>query len=148
MADHREISRRALEAFTTGDVDALEGAYAADCVVHDTQNAFAADQRGLDVLRSQVTTYRSAFPDLIMTVDAQYEDGDVVINRWTATGTHTGDLPMLPATGRTATVTGILIDRFQGDQIAETWSNWDTLGMLQQLGAIPAATESAPSASA
>lgn len=138
MADHRRMSRRALEVFTTGDLDALEGAFTADCVVHDTQNPVAADQRGLDVLRSQVATYRAGFPDLVMSVDAQYEDGDVVINRWTATGTQTGELPMLPASGRTATVTGILIDRFEGDQIAETWTNWDTLGMLQQLGAIPA----------
>jgi steroid delta-isomerase-like uncharacterized protein len=147
MADHREISRHAPEAFTTGDLDALEGAYTADCVVHDTQNQFAADQRGPDVLRSQVAMYRAGFPDLVMTVDAQYEDGDVVISRWTATGTHTGDLPMLPATGRTSTVTGILIDRFENDQIAETWSNWDTLGMLQNLGAIPSA-EPSPAGSA
>jgi len=82
--------------------------------------------------------YRAAFPDLVMTVDAQYEDGDVVISRWTATGTQTGDLPSLPATGRRTTVSGILIDRYEGEQVAETWSNWDTLGMLQQLGAIPA----------
>lgn len=139
MADHRQMSHRALEAFTTGDLDALEGVFTADCVVHDAQNPFAAEQRGLDVLRAQVAMYRAGFPDLVMTVDAQYEDGDAVINRWTATGTHTGDLPMLPASGRTATVTGILIDRFEGDQIAESWTSWDTLGMLQQLGAIPAA---------
>ena len=147
MPGHRETSRRALEAFTTGDLDALEGAITADCVVHDTQNPFAADQRGLDVLRGQVAMYRAGFPDLAMSLDAQYEDGDVVINRWTATGTHTGDLPMLPASGRTAIVTGILIDRFEGDRIAESWTSWDALGMLQQLGAIPAA-EPAQAASA
>jgi steroid delta-isomerase-like uncharacterized protein len=147
MADHRQRSRRTLEAFTTGDLDALEGVVSKACVVHDTQNPFATDQRGLDVLRGQVAMYRAGFPDLVMSLDAQYEDGDVVINRWTATGTHTGDLPMLPASGRTATVTGIVIDRFEGDEIAETWTNWDTLGMLQQLGAIPA-PEQAHAASA
>jgi predicted ester cyclase len=80
---------------------------------------------------------------MVMTVDAQYEDGDVVVSRWTARGTQTGDLPMLPATGRSATVTGMLVERYEGDRIAETWSNWDTLGMLQQLGAIPAAEPAA-----
>jgi steroid delta-isomerase-like uncharacterized protein len=138
MASHRETSRRAFDAYTTGDVSGLEDAFTADHVVHDPQNPFAATQHGFDVLRGQVGMYRAAFPDLLMTVDAQYEDGDVVISRWTAKGTHTGDLPMLPASGRTATVTGIVIDRFEGDRIAETWSSWDTLGMLQQLGAIPA----------
>jgi steroid delta-isomerase-like uncharacterized protein len=147
MTDHREISRRALETFNTGEFDSLEGVYTPDCVVHDSQNAFAAEQRGLDVLRGQVSTFRAAFPDLVMTIDAQYEDGDAVISRWTATATQTGDLPMLPASGRTATVTGILIDRYEGDQIAEVWSNWDTLGMLQQLGAIPT-SDPAPAAPA
>jgi predicted ester cyclase len=137
MASHREISRRNFDAYTTGDLSGLEDAFTADHAVHDTQNPFAAQQHGIDVLRGQVEMYRAAFPDLVMTVDEQYEDGDVVINRWTATGTQSGDLPVLPATGRRATVTGILIDRYEGDRIAETWSNWDTLGMLQQLGAVP-----------
>lgn len=83
-------------------------------VCTDAQNAFAAQARGLDVLRGQVSMFRAASPDLTMTIDAQYEDGKVVINRWTSTATQTGDLPMLPATGRTATVTGILIDRYKG----------------------------------
>jgi steroid delta-isomerase-like uncharacterized protein len=137
MADHREIARRILETFNTGDFDAIEGTIKPDCIMHDPQSS-STDQRGMDVIRSQISLYRGAFPDLAMTVDAQYEDGDVLISRWTATGTHTGDLPMLPATGRRSTVTGIAIDRFEGDQIAESWNNWDTLGMLQQLGAIPA----------
>jgi steroid delta-isomerase-like uncharacterized protein len=139
MADHREISRRALDAYTTGDFAGLEDAYTAGHVIHDEQNPFAAEQHGLDVLRAMVTLYREAFPDLVMTTDAQYEDGDVVVNRWTARGTQTGDLPGLPATGRSVTTRGILIDRYEGDRIAESWSSWDTLGMLQQLGAVPAA---------
>jgi steroid delta-isomerase-like uncharacterized protein len=143
MASHRETSRRAFDAYTTGDLSGLEDAFTADHVVHDTQNPFAAHQHGIDVLRGQVGMYRAAFPDLVMTVDAQYEDGDVVISRWTATGTQTGDLPGLPATGREARVSGVIIDRYEGERIAESWSNWDTLGMLQQLGAIPA-PEGAP----
>jgi predicted ester cyclase len=139
MADHREISRRALDAYTTGDFAGLEDAYTAGHVIHDEQNPFAAEQHGLDVLRAMVTLYREAFPDLVMTTDAQYEDGDVVVNRWTAAGTQTGDLPFLPATGRSVKTKGILIDRYEGDRIAESWSSWDTLGMLQQLGAVPAA---------
>jgi predicted ester cyclase len=136
MASHRDTSRRAFDAYTTGDFSGLEDAFTADHRVHDTQNPFVA-QHGIDVLRGQVELYRTAFPDLVMTVDAQYEDGGVVISRWTATGTQTGDLPVLSATGRHATVTGIQIDRYEGERIAETWGSWDTLGMLQQLGAVP-----------
>jgi steroid delta-isomerase-like uncharacterized protein len=145
MADHREMARSALEAFSTGKLDVLDQVIAADCVVHDSQNPLAADHRGPKVAKEQVTMYRAVFPDLAMTVEDQYEDGDVVVSRWTATGTQNGDMPMQPATGQYVTVTGILIDRFEGDQIVEIWSNWDTLGMLQQLAAVPTAQD-APAA--
>jgi steroid delta-isomerase-like uncharacterized protein len=82
--------------------------------------------------------YRAAFPDLKITVEDQIAEGDKVVTRWTAEGTHDGDLPGLPASGRSSTVTGIGIDRIEGGKIVEAWGNWDTLGMLQQLGAIPA----------
>ena len=138
MTDHRELARRTLEAFGTGDVDALGDAFTAAHVTHDRQNPFT-ELPPLERLRGQVELYRRAFPDLVMSVDAQYEDGDVVVSRWTATGTQTGDLPGLPATGRGATVAGVQIDRFEGDRMAEGWGSWDALGMLQQLGAVPVA---------
>ena len=59
------------------------------------------------------------------------------MTRWTATGTHDGDALGVPASGKTTTVTGIGIDRFEDGKIVEVWGNWDTLGMLQQIGAIP-----------
>jgi SnoaL-like polyketide cyclase len=89
MADHREMARSALEAFTTGKLDVLDRVIAADCIVHDSQNPFAADHRGPEVARGQVTMYRGVFPDLVMTVEDQYEDGNAVVSRWTATGTRT-----------------------------------------------------------
>lgn len=137
MADHRDTARRVLEVFSSGELDVLDDLFDPGCVVHDTQNAFAGEQSGLDAVRSQIQLYRAGFPDLQMRVEAQYEDGDVVVSRWVAHGTHTGELPALPATNREATVTGILIDRFERDRIAESWINWDTLGMLRQLGAVP-----------
>jgi predicted ester cyclase len=135
MASHREISRRAFDAYTTGDTSGLEDAFTVNHVVHDAQNPFAASQQGLEVLRGQVRMYRAALPYLVMTVDAQYEDGDVVISRWTATGTQTGALPTLPATGRRTTVSGILIDRYEGEQVAETWSKSNgPIGLVCQTG--------------
>ena len=59
------------------------------------------------------------------------------MTRWTATGTHRGELFGIAPTGRTMTVTGILITRFDGGRIAEEWESYDALGMLQQLGAAP-----------
>jgi predicted ester cyclase len=144
MADHREAARRALDAFNTGDLDAYDEIMAPGWHSHDPQNPFGAD-RGPVAMKSLATLYRAAFPDLSVTVEEQYEDGDVVVTRWAATGTQNGDLPSLAATGRNVTVQGIVIDRFEGDRVAESWQHWDTLGMLQQLGSVPVA-EAAPAA--
>ena len=81
--------------------------------------------------------YRQAFPDLRMTVEAMFADGDCVITRWTAVGANTGEIPGMPATGKQSTVTGVTIDRIEDGKIVESWTNWDTLGMLQQLGIAP-----------
>jgi predicted ester cyclase len=82
--------------------------------------------------------YREAFPDLSMKVEEIVAENDLVAVRWTARGTHKNELFGIAPTGKEATVTGITIDRWAGGKIAESWTNWDTLGLLQQLGAVPA----------
>ncbi|HTC23853.1 MAG TPA: ester cyclase, partial [Gemmatimonadales bacterium] len=68
-------------------------------------------------------------------IDEMLASGDRVVTRWTGEGTHRGALRGLPASGRQARVTGISIHRIAGGRIVETWVNWDTLGMMEQLGA-------------
>ena len=81
---------------------------------------------------------REGVPDLTVTVEDQIAEGDKVATRWTARGTHDGQLMGIDPTGRTATVTGITIQRFDAHgQIVEGWTSWDMLGMLQQLGVAP-----------
>ena len=87
-----------------------------------------------------MTGYRTAFPDLRLTIEAQVSEGDLVVTRWKASGTHQGELFGIAPTGKQATVTGISLTRVSGGKIAEDWTNWDTLGLLQQLGAVPAPT--------
>ena len=84
-----------------------------------------------------VTVYRNAFPDLHFTIDEQIAEGDKVVTRWTAHGTHQGELVGIPATGKSSTVTGISIDRVVNGKIAESWGIFDQFGMMQQLGVIP-----------
>jgi steroid delta-isomerase-like uncharacterized protein len=79
-----------------------------------------------------------AFPDGRMEVDAQIAEGDLVVTRWTATATHLGDLLGIPPTGQSVVVSGINVDRVAGDKIVEVWSQFDQVGMLQQLGVMPA----------
>ena len=82
--------------------------------------------------------YRSAFPDIQFTIEDLIAEGDKIVTRYTARGTHRGDLQGIPPTGRQVTVTGIIISRFANGKFVEGWLDFDALGMLQQLGVIPA----------
>jgi steroid delta-isomerase-like uncharacterized protein len=86
-----------------------------------------------------VTVYRNAFPDVHFTIDEQIAEGDKVVTRWTGHGTHKGELAGIPATGKSATVTGMGVDRIVNGKIVESWGIFDQFGMMQQLGVIPAA---------
>jgi predicted ester cyclase len=62
----------------------------------------------------------------------------MVATQFLSTGTQKGEMMGIPATGRRASWTGIVIDRVANGKIAESWANWDTFGMLQQLRAVKA----------
>ena len=71
-------------------------------------------------------------------MDDQFAEADKVATRWTGRGTHTGEIAGIAPTGKDVTVTGLTISRFAGGKVVEEWTTWDTLGMLVQLGVIPA----------
>jgi predicted ester cyclase len=64
-------------------------------------------------------------------------EGDTVLARWSASGTHRGELNGIAPTNKKITISGVSVVRFAGRKIAEGWVNWDALGLLQQLGAVP-----------
>jgi steroid delta-isomerase-like uncharacterized protein len=80
--------------------------------------------------------WHAAFPDLQCSVDDEIAEGDRVMTRWTMRGTHLGTFRGLPPTGRFLTGWAMEVSRIEGDKIAEQWLLWDTLDMLQQLGAL------------
>ncbi len=125
-----------VDAFSEGRLEAMDEVVAADAVAHDPGNPQYTG--GPESAKGIVSMYRSAFPDIRFEVEDQIAEGDMVATRWTGAGTHEGDLPNVPATGRHSTVSGITIDHFEDGKVVESWTNWDTLGMLQQLGVIPA----------
>ena len=92
---------------------------------------------GFEGTKQLVKMYRNAFPDIHFTIDEQIAEGDKVVTRWTAQGTHQAELVGIPATGKSSTVTGIVVDRFVNGKIAESWGIFDQFGMMQQLGVIP-----------
>jgi steroid delta-isomerase-like uncharacterized protein len=84
---------------------------------------------------------RVGFPDLHVIVEDVVAEEDKVVVRWVASGTHQGDLMGLPPSGKRVSVAGITISRFEGGKVAEEWELYDTMGMMQQLDAIPSSTE-------
>jgi predicted ester cyclase len=82
--------------------------------------------------------YFTAFPDIRATIEDMVAQGDKVVIRWRVQGTNTGSLFGMPATNKSATFTGITINRVTSDKIAEQWVNFDALGMMQHLGLLPA----------
>ena len=80
----------------------------------------------------------TAFPDLDRRIEDIVAEADRVVVRWSATGTHLGDMNGIPPTGKVATSSGITIFRVEDGRIVEEWAESDMLGLLQQLGAIPA----------
>jgi steroid delta-isomerase-like uncharacterized protein len=131
----KEIARRLTEEPWTGDMGVIDELVAPEFVGH---NPPGRDQIfGPEGLRGFVETYRSAFPDARVTVESQLAEGDRVVTRWTAHGTHRGELMGIDPTGREVTVNGITISRVSAGKVVESWSNWDALGMLVQLGVVP-----------
>ncbi len=81
--------------------------------------------------------WRSAMPDLVVTVEQILGEGDLVAVRWTARGTNTGTGNGLQATGKRLEVGGTTIFRVVDGRIVEEWNSIDELGLMRQLGAIP-----------
>jgi steroid delta-isomerase-like uncharacterized protein len=133
--DNLEKSRGIFEeVWNQKRVEKIDELVATDYIHHDV---LSPDQQGIDAYKQFVQLYRNAFPDIHFKIEDEIADGDTVVIRWTVTGTHNGDLPGLPRTGKAISVTGITIARLSDGKFVEAWNNWDALGMMQQLGAVP-----------
>jgi steroid delta-isomerase-like uncharacterized protein len=82
-------------------------------------------------------TFRTGFPDLVHTIEDQIAEGEKVVTRVTVTGTNKGEFQGMPATGKQVKFTGIAIDRIVNGKVKERWVEFDVMGLMQQLGAIP-----------
>ncbi|MEZ4660133.1 MAG: ester cyclase [Caldilineaceae bacterium] len=117
-----------------GCIDAVGTIHSADMRFHDPA---APGIEGLAAFKQVIAMYRAAFAGLHFTLHDQLAEGDKVTTRWQATGIHSGEIMGIPPTGRQMSITGISIDRIADGKIVEAWTNWDALGMLQQLGVMP-----------
>ncbi len=141
--DNKALVRRWVEeALNARDVSDQSLAYqlvAADFVGH-----FPGQPpiEGLEAFRQFGSLYFSAFPDLQIAPEELIAERDKVTMRYGWRGTQQGELMGFPATGKQVRASGISILRIANGKIAEQWDSFDNLGMLQQLGVVPAPGQS------
>jgi len=120
--------------FTNGDPNAVDDYLAEDFVNHDPPFGASADREGM---RAAGAMFRSVFPDWHSDLHLLVAEGDIVVELFTASGTHTGSAIMgVPASGRAVELPGINIFRLRDERIVERWGRLDDLGFLRQLGVI------------
>jgi len=134
---NKEIVRRALED-SWQDPGVFDELISSDYVGYDP--ALPEPIRGPQGAKDNFKQYSDAFEGAHITVKDQIAEGDAVATRWEGRGRHTGELMGIPPTGKEIVVEGLNLTRLRDGKIVEEWSNWDTIGMLQQIGAIPSAT--------
>jgi steroid delta-isomerase-like uncharacterized protein len=109
--------------------------YAASCVIHTPDGAL----HGLAGATQLYTAYTTAFPDTHFTIEDIVTEGDTVVIRYTFAGTHQGPLREMAATGKRVTVAGMVLFRFADGKAIEQRGVWDSLSLMQQLGAVSVA---------
>jgi steroid delta-isomerase-like uncharacterized protein len=91
---------------------------------------------GPEAYKRQLLLFVAGYPDLQFTIEDTIAEKDKVVACWTITGTHKGDFMGVPATNKKVSVDGVTIHHLTNGKIMDSYSNWDALGMMQQLGAI------------
>jgi steroid delta-isomerase-like uncharacterized protein len=138
--ENKALARRWFEElFNAQNFDVAHEITAQDAVNHDP--TLTDLPSGPEGDRHVVNLYHGAFPDAQITVEDQIAEGDRVVTRWTGRGTHQGEFLGVAPSGNRIEISGMTINRVTGGKIAETWTNYDALGMMQQIGAIPSPGE-------
>lgn len=125
----------------TGDFDLIPDYFTEDWLLHYRADVHDVSYEGLDGVAEWGNSFFAMIPDFAIDMDESktwfVTEGDLVAARWTGVGTHTGEVPGIPASGNDVIITGAGIYRIEDGKIAETWFVVDTLGMMAQLGMIP-----------
>lgn len=124
------------EVWNAGKFEVLNELIASGAPIHEPGTPGISS--GPEGAKQLISIYRDAFPDTHFTIESQLAEGDLVLTRWRAHGTHRGTLMGVPPTNRVVEIAGMSLTRYANGKSVESWTNWDTLGLMQQIGAIPA----------
>jgi predicted ester cyclase len=138
MEENKAIVRRLMEeSLGGGKPELVDELLDSDFVRYDLYIA-AGEVRGAQTVKENIVWFHNPLPDLSCTVEEQVAEGDKVVSRWTLRGTHQGDFFGVAGTGNRVEFTGIQIDRFdESGKIVEERAEFDLLGAMRQMGAIP-----------
>ena len=132
---NKSVVRRWIEeGWNKGNLAVIDQVYIPNYVQHEPAPETVNSS---EALKHYVGAYRTAFPDLNLSIEDLIAEGDKVVWRFKSSGHQSGPFMGMPATGKSGSITGIVIFRLENDRIAEAWVNIDALGLLQQLGVIP-----------
>ena len=132
---NKKIARQSFEANSKGDFDTLEK-------ITDTKKFkmhFPGYKNPLNFeeAKKMGMGYNTAFPDAKVTIENQIAEGDYVVTRVIYTGTNKGEFQGMPASGKKTKSSGMTLQHIVNGRIVEEWDEFDALGMMQQIGAIP-----------
>ena len=136
-SENKQIVRRFFkDLWNKGNLAVADPIIAPNHALHDP--ATPDFGKGPDGMKQIVTLYRNAFPDVQFKIDHMIDADNFVTTRYTATGTHKGELRGIAPTNKSIKVEGILITRMSRGRFGESWVIWDALGLMEHLGAVPA----------
>jgi predicted ester cyclase len=127
------------EVFNRGNISLVDELFAPDFVEHEELPPGIPP--GREAVKQLPTMFRSAFPDFKVTIDDVIAEGDKVVVRSTWSGTHKGEFMGISPTGKSVSFGVFDTIRIAGGKFVEHWGQMDTIGMMQQLGVIPAPGE-------
>ena len=120
-----------------GDFSVLDTLIDPEADDHSTVGGKPKTEKGSASFRAIVSMFRSAMPDIHLTIDDEIYTGDKVVHRWHLVGTDKGGVMGMPPSGKQLTFSGTTVVRMKEGKIVERWANVDELGLLQQLGVVP-----------
>ena len=132
---NKAVVQRFREALDAGDLEGAFAVVAPNAIIH---MGSAPEPLSMEGFKQMAQLPLTAFTGSTSTVEDMIADGDKVVSRLTFRGTHTGDMMGIPPTGKSVTISEIIIDRLANGKIVESWRLFDQMAMMQQLGLIPA----------
>ena len=124
------------EVWNKGRVEAIDEMFAEDGLAHGLADESGYPLRGPAGFKAFHEKFRTAFPDIIVTIEDLIAESDKVAARCSVRGRHAGDSLGFAATNKPMEITGVSIIRVKDGKIVEGWNNFDFMKMFQQLGAI------------